>query len=178
MLVSLIPTPPSAGSDVANITTTAQLSSCGKYYLVNGTKKWITNGTMADYATMAVRTGSPSSGAKGLSMLVVPLKDQPGVSRRRVKVAGQISAGTSFIELDDVRVPRENLIGEEGMGMKYIMNNFNHERMSIAIGVTRQARVALSSAFEYCLKREAFGKVSRSMPVVSRIGYTDQFHRR
>ncbi|KAJ0373230.1 hypothetical protein COL26b_008589 [Colletotrichum chrysophilum] len=137
-------TEPDAGSDVANITTTAELQ--GNEYIVNGTKKWITNGVMADYATLAVRTGGEGSGAKGISLLVVPL-DQPGVSRRRLKVSGQIIAGTSFIELSDVRVPRENLIGRENEGMKYIMHNFNHERMFISVGVTRQARVALSSAF-------------------------------
>lgn len=114
---------------------------------------------MSDIATMAVRTGPEGSGAFGLSLLVVPLKNHPGVSMRRLKVSGQISAGTTFIELDDVKVPRENLIGKEGLGMKYIMNNFNHERLSICISITRQSRVALSSAFEYCLKREAFGKV-------------------
>jgi len=85
---------------------------------------------------------------------------------RRLKVAGQISAGTSFIELDDVHVPVENLIGQEGMGMKYIMTNFNHERMNICVGVTRQARVALSAAFEYVTKREAFGKTLIEQPVV------------
>ncbi|KAI8157560.1 Acyl-CoA dehydrogenase [Colletotrichum sp. SAR 10_70] len=148
-------TEPDAGSDVANITTTAELQ--GNEYIINGTKKWITNGVMADYATLAVRTGGDGSGAKGISLLVVPL-DQPGVSRRRLKVSGQIIAGTSFIELSDVRVPKENLIGHENEGMKYIMHNFNHERMFISVGVTRQARVALSSAFAYVLQREAFGK--------------------
>jgi acyl-CoA dehydrogenase len=123
----------------------------------------ITNGIFADFATMAVRTGAPDSGAQGISLLVVPL-DLPGVSRRRLKVAGQISAGTTFIELDEVVVPRENLIGEEGKGMSYIMQNFNHERLFISIGVTRSARVALSAAFEYCLKREAFGKVGLLLP--------------
>ncbi|THX98543.1 hypothetical protein D6D02_09386 [Aureobasidium pullulans] len=78
----------------------------------------------------------------------------------------EISAGTTYIELDDVVVPAENLIGEEGMGMKYIMTNFNHERLTIAIGCARQARVALSAAFEYCLKREAFGKSLMDQPVV------------
>jgi acyl-CoA dehydrogenase len=68
---------------------------------------------------MAVRTGGP--GASGISMLVVPLKDYEGVTMNRLKVGGQVSAGTTFIELDDVKVPVENLIGEEGMGMKYIM---------------------------------------------------------
>jgi acyl-CoA dehydrogenase len=85
---------------------------------------------------------------------------------RRLKVSGQASAGTTFIELDDVKVPAENIIGEEGQGMKYIMTNFNHERLTISVGVARQARVALSAAFEYCLKREAFGKTLMDQPVV------------
>lgn len=158
-------TEPEAGSDVANILTTAEVSKCGKFYIVNGSKKWITNGIWADCATMAVRTGPEGSGARGISMLVVPLANTKGVMRRRIKVSGQISAGTTYIELDDVKVPRENLIGKEGEGMKYIMNNFNHERLFISIGTTRQARVALSAAFEYCMKREAFGKVCSSTRV-------------
>ena len=115
-------TEPSAGSDVANIATTAVKSSDGKHYIINGTKKWITNGFWADYSSMAVRTGGP--GAKGLSMIVCPLKGYPGVTMRRIKVQGQISAGTTYIELDDVKVPVENLIGEEGKGMSYVMTNF------------------------------------------------------
>jgi acyl-CoA dehydrogenase len=99
-------------------------------------------------------------------MIVCPLKGYPGVEMRRLKVSGQISAGTTFIELDDVKVPVENLIGEEGQGMRYVMTNFNHERLLIAIGVTRQSRVALSSAFEYVMKREAFGKALIEQPVV------------
>ncbi|KAK2781499.1 hypothetical protein FQN52_001609 [Onygenales sp. PD_12] len=157
-------TEPDAGSDVANITTTATKSADGKHYIINGTKKWITNGIWADYTTMAVRTGGPGPG--GLSLVVVPLKNYPGVEMRRFSVAGQACSGTTFIELDDVKVPVENLIGKEGMGMKYIMTNFNHERLTIAVGVTRQARVALSAAFEYCLKREAFGKTLMDQPVV------------
>jgi acyl-CoA dehydrogenase len=157
-------TEPEAGSDVANITTTAVKTPDGKHYIVNGTKKWITNGIWSDYSSMAVRTGGPGPG--GLSMLVVPLKGNPGVNMRRLKVGGQVSAGTTFIELDDVKVPVENLIGEEGMGMRYIMTNFNHERLTIAIGATRQARVALGAAMEYVLKREAFGKPLIDQPVV------------
>ncbi|KAK5120591.1 hypothetical protein LTR85_006247 [Meristemomyces frigidus] len=157
-------TEPDAGSDVANIKTTGVKSKDGKKYIINGTKKWITNGIWSDYAAMAVRTGGPGPG--GLSMIVVPLKNHPGVEMRRLKVSGQVSAGTTFIELDDVEVPVENLIGEEGMGMRYIMTNFNHERLTIAIGTTRQARVVLSAAFAYCLKREAFGKTLMEQPVV------------
>ena len=157
-------TEPGAGSDVASIATTAVKTPDGKHYIVNGTKKWITNGIWAEYSSMAVRTGGP--GPTGLSMLVVPLKGYPGVSMRRLKVGGQASAGTTFIELDDVKVPVENLIGEEGIGMKYVMTNFNHERLTIAIGATRQSRVALAAAMEYVLKREAFGKALIEQPVV------------
>ncbi|KAL2042870.1 hypothetical protein N7G274_004630 [Stereocaulon virgatum] len=157
-------TEPGAGSDVANIETSAEKSEDGKEYIINGTKKWITNGIWSHLCTMAVRTGGP--GPSGLSMLVVPLLGYPGVSMRRLKVGGQPTGGTTFIELSDVRVPVSNLIGEEGQGMKYVMTNFNHERLTIAIGVTRQARVALSAAFEYCLQREAFGKVLMEQAVV------------
>ncbi|KAJ5164390.1 uncharacterized protein N7500_006220 [Penicillium coprophilum] len=157
-------TEPGAGSDVANIATTAVKSADGQHYIVNGSKKWITNGIWSDYATMAVRTGGP--GAAGLSVLIVPLKGHPGVAMHRLKVSGQITGGASFIELDDVKVPVSNIVGKEGDGMRIIMTNFNHERICIAVGVTRQARVALSTAFSYCLKREAFGKTLMDQPVV------------
>ncbi|KAH7078182.1 acyl-CoA dehydrogenase/oxidase [Paraphoma chrysanthemicola] len=157
-------TEPDAGSDVAGLTTTAEKSEDGRYYIVNGNKKWITNGIWADFATMAVRTGG--SGAAGLSLLVVPLNGHPGVITKKIALGGGNTAGTAFIELDDVRVPVENLIGEEGMGMAYIMNNFNHERMAVSITVTRQARVALDTTFKYCLKREAFGKTLMDQPVI------------
>ncbi|EAW12289.1 acyl-CoA dehydrogenase family protein [Aspergillus clavatus NRRL 1] len=157
-------TEPEAGSDVANITTTATKSPDGKYYIINGTKKWITNGIWSDYTTMAVRTGGP--GAAGLSVILVPLKGHPGVTMRRLKVSGQLTGGTTYIELDDVQVPVGNLIGREGEGMRIIMTNFNHERLTIAVGVTRQARVALASAVQYTMKREAFGKTLMDQPVV------------
>ena len=112
---------PDAGSDVANITTTAVKSKDGKSYIVNGSKKWITNGIWSDYASMCVRTGSTESGAAGLSVLLVPLLGQQGVSMRKMKQSGQNASGTTFIELDDVEVPVENLIGKEGEGMRYIM---------------------------------------------------------
>ena len=157
-------TEPEAGSDVANIHTSATKTPDGKYYIVNGQKKWITNGIWSSYSTMAVRTSGP--GPNGLSLLVVPLLDTPGVNMRQLKVTGHRTSGTTFIDLDEVKVPVDNLIGQEGHGMRYIMTNFNHERLTIAIGVTRQARVALAAAFEYALQREAFGKTLMEQPVV------------
>ncbi|KAL8948396.1 MAG: hypothetical protein Q9222_005411 [Ikaeria aurantiellina] len=162
--ISLAITEPNTGSDVAGIETTATKTPDEKNYIVNGTKKWITNGIWSSYATMAVRTSGPGPG--GLSLLLVPLLNHPGVSMRPIKVAGHLTSGTTFIGLDDVHVPVANLIGEEGQGMRYIMTNFNHERLTIAIGATRQARVALAAAFEYCLQREAFGKTLMEQPVV------------
>lgn len=157
-------TEPQAGSDVANIQTTATKSADGRHYLINGEKKWITNAIWADYTTMAVRTGGPGPG--GISLVVVPLKGHPGVKMRRLQVMGQQAGGTTYIELDNVKVPVDNLVGSEGQGMKYIMTNFNHERLLISMGVTRQARVALSTAVEYAMKREAFGKTLMDQPVV------------
>lgn len=113
---------------------------------------------------MLVRTGGP--GPSGLSVVIVPLKGYPGVTMRRLKVAGQVTGGTTYIELDDVKVPVSNLVGNQGEGFSYILTNFNHERLVIAVGVVRQARVALSAAFSYCLKREAFGKKLMDQPVV------------
>ncbi|RSL99259.1 Acyl-CoA dehydrogenase apdG [Fusarium ambrosium] len=157
-------TEPDAGSDVANLNTTAVKSDCGRFYIVNGEKKWITNGVWSHYATMAVRTGGP--GAKGLSLLVVPLLEQQGVTMRRMKTTGGTASGTTYIDLEDVKVPVRNLIGKEGEGMKMITRNFNHERLGIVIGVTRTARVALSDAFAYVLKREAFGQTLMDQAVV------------
>ncbi|KAK3303074.1 acyl-CoA dehydrogenase/oxidase [Chaetomium strumarium] len=159
-------TEPDAGSDVAGIVTTAVKSEDGKCWVLNGSKKWITNAIWSGYASMAVRTGPPGSGASGISSLLVPLKNHPGVTMRRISVSGLASSGTTYIELDDVRVPVENLIGKENQGMRYIMTNFNHERLAVATGATRQARVALSAAFEYVMKREAFGKPLVEQPVV------------
>lgn len=112
-------TEPSAGSDVANVATTAVKSDCGKFYIVNGQKKWISNGLWANYATMVVRTGG--AGASGLSLLFVPLLNTEGVNMRPIHTMGEIFGGTTFIDMEDVKVPVENLIGEENQGMKYIM---------------------------------------------------------
>jgi alkylation response protein AidB-like acyl-CoA dehydrogenase len=107
-LICLAITEPWAGSDVANIQTTAVKSPCGKFYIVNGLKKWITNGIFCDYFTTAVRTGK--EGHSGISMLLIE-KAFPGVSTRKMKCSGLWSSGTTFIVFEDVKVPVENLIG-------------------------------------------------------------------
>ncbi|KAE8166589.1 acyl-CoA dehydrogenase/oxidase [Aspergillus tamarii] len=145
-------TEPDAGSDVASISTTARRE--GDFYVVNGAKKWITNGIWADYCTAAVRTGGPGKG--GISLLVIPLA-APGVTRRRMYNSGVHASGSTFIELDDVRVPVDHLIGEENKGFPLIMSNFNPERLSLACASLRLARVCAEDAFHYATQRETFG---------------------
>jgi alkylation response protein AidB-like acyl-CoA dehydrogenase len=114
-----------AGSDVANLQTTATMSADGKSFVVNGNKKWISNALWSDFCIAAVRTGSENSGAAGVSALIIPL-DAPGVTRRRIHCSGMTASGTTFVEFDDVLVPRENLLGGEaglGKGFKMIMSS-------------------------------------------------------
>eukprot|EP00472_Partenskyella_glossopodia_P005024 CAMPEP_0197535778 /NCGR_PEP_ID=MMETSP1318-20131121/51636_1 /TAXON_ID=552666 /ORGANISM="Partenskyella glossopodia, Strain RCC365" /LENGTH=573 /DNA_ID=CAMNT_0043093455 /DNA_START=64 /DNA_END=1785 /DNA_ORIENTATION=+ len=154
-VICLCITEPWAGSDVAGLRTTAKKSECGKYYIVNGSKKWITNGVWADYFTVAVRTGGP--GAKGISMLVVE-KDMEGVTTRHMKCQGVWASGTTYINFEDVKVPVENLVGKENKGWKYVMYNFNHERWSLIVQTNRFARVCYEEAFKYATKRKTFGR--------------------
>lgn len=130
-------TEPDAGSDVAGIVTTATRK--GDVYVVNGAKKWITNGIWADYCTAAVRTGGP--GVNGISALVVPL-NSPGVSRRKLYNSGvaasgmadtwslsskiyalTLQIGSTYLEFGDVEVPVANLLGQENQGFKIIMSS-------------------------------------------------------
>lgn len=145
----------SGGSDVANIQTTAEKTPDGKFYVVNGWKKWITGAPWATHMTTAVRTGGP--GLKGISVVVIDVKS-PGVSMRRIPNSGQKAGGASLVELDDVKVPVENLLGKENEGFKVIMVNFNRERYIMAVGCNRKARTCLAHAFDYANKRETFGK--------------------
>lgn len=91
-------------------------------------------------------------------MLVVPLKNTPGVSCRSMDISNGKCFGTTYIDFDDVLVPADNLLGIEGEGLKCILTNFNHERLSMAIGALAQARKVLSATFAYTTKRQAFGK--------------------
>ncbi|GAA5891544.1 hypothetical protein JCM6882_004505 [Rhodosporidiobolus microsporus] len=156
--VCLAITEPQAGSDVKNLATEARLSEDGKHYIVNGTKKWITNGIYSDYLTTAVRTSSTPGSHAGISLLLIPT-DLPGVTRRKMLMSGQHCAGTTFITFDDVKVPVENLLGEEGKGFKLIMSNFNHERLMIIYVAQRLARVCIEDALEYAHKRKVFGRL-------------------
>jgi alkylation response protein AidB-like acyl-CoA dehydrogenase len=129
---------------------------CIKFlFQLNGEKKWITNGTFADFFTVACRTGGP--GMNGVSLILVE-KSMPGIKTRHMPCSGVWASGTCYITFEDVKVPIENLIGQENKGFKAIMMNFNHERMGICIQATRFARVCYEDAMKYAHKRETFGK--------------------
>lgn len=144
---------PSAGSDVGNIQTTARKE--GDFYIVNGAKKWITGGLWGDYFTMAVRTGKPGMG--GISLLLVD-RNTPGIEIRKMQTMHDNAHNTTFITLDDVKVPAKNLIGPENAGFKLIVRNFNHERFVIGCSTVRQARLCFEQSFKYALTRKTFGK--------------------
>ena len=113
--ICLAITEPDAGSDVANLTCEAQLTEDGKHYIVNGEKKWITNGIWADYFTTAVRTGG--EGAGGVSLLLIE-RAHGGVSTRRMDCQGVWSSGTTYVTFEDTKVPVENLLGKENKGFR------------------------------------------------------------
>ncbi len=146
-------TEPNAGSDVANIKTTARCE--GNEYVVRGEKTFITSGMRADYYTVAVRTGEPGLG--GISLLMIE-RDTPGFSRTPLKKMGWWASDTATLHFDDCHVPAENLIGREGAGFMAIMLNFNDERLSMAASSTGFARVAYEEALAYAKLRETFGK--------------------
>lgn len=151
--ISLAISEPTAGSDVANIKATAVRD--GDSYRVNGQKKWITGGHIADYFTLAVRTGG--AGNKGLSLLLVDAKS-PGIEVRKMETQFDTCHGTTFLTLDDVRVPAGNLIGEEGRGFMYLLLNFNHERLVISVGSCRYSRLCYAESLKYAMRRKTFGK--------------------
>ena len=113
--VCLAITEPDAGSDVANLTCEAKLTEDGKHYIVNGEKKWITNGIYADYFTTAVRTGG--EGAGGVSLLLIE-REHGGVNTRRMDCQGVWSSGTTYVTFEDTKVPVENLLGKENQGFR------------------------------------------------------------
>jgi len=152
-IIALAITEPYAGSDVAGIKTTARRE--GDFFIVNGSKKYITSGVKATYFTVAVRTGG--AGIPGISLLLMEA-GMPGFSVRRLKTQGMWQSNTTHLTFDDVKVPAKNLIGKENQGFKLIMHNFNHERFAGAAMANRNARNCLAEAITYARERTTFGK--------------------
>lgn len=149
-------TEPGGGGDVAAIRTTAKRE--GDYYIVNGSKTFITNGYYADFITMACRTNpDPGAGIGGMSLIVIDC-NSAGISRSKLKKMGWHSSDTAELFFDNVRVPVSNLVGEEGMGFYYVMDSFQLERLVAGILSVAGAFVALEWTVKYMHERKAFGR--------------------
>ena len=152
---------PDAGSDVAALRTTARRDA--DELVVNGSKMWITNGTRADFLTLAVRTGEPGYG--GISLVTFPT-DVPGfgVSRKLEKI-GNHASDTAVLYFEDCRIPRRFLLGELDQGFAYIMVNFQGERLVAALMAVAAMQLMLEDALRYGQERRAFGRPIASMQV-------------
>lgn len=147
-------TEPFGGSDVAGMRTTAVKE--GDYYIINGSKTFITNGVYSDYLVVAAKTNQ-ELGNKGISMFVID-RESEGVSATKLDKLGWRASDTGEIAFDNVKVPVENLLGEENMGFGYIVQHFSLERLVMGINAHARAEYALSYALQYMSERKAFGK--------------------
>ncbi|MBW3619102.1 MAG: acyl-CoA dehydrogenase family protein [Actinobacteria bacterium] len=155
-ITAIAMTEPGTGSDLAAVRTTAVRQDDGSF-LVNGSKTFITNGINADLV-IVVATTDPDSRHAGISLLMVE-QGMDGFTRgRNLDKMGLKAQDTAELFFDDVRVPAENLIGEEGQGFVYLMQALPQERLSIAVGAMAGAEGALDLTLEYCREREAFGR--------------------
>ncbi|WP_028878530.1 acyl-CoA dehydrogenase family protein [Terasakiella pusilla] len=148
-------TEPHTGSDASALKCRAKRD--GDHYVLNGTKQFITSGKIGD-TLIAFAVTDPDAGAKGISAFIVPT-DTPGyiVSSLEHKM-GQKASDTAQIVFEDMRLPVENLLGEEGMGYKIALSNLESGRIGIASQCVGMARAALDAAVDYAKDREAFGK--------------------
>ncbi len=162
MIGSLGITEPGAGSDVASLRTRAVRD--GDHYVVNGAKTFITSGVRADFVTTAVRTGGDGYG--GISLLVID-KDTPGFTvAAPLKKMGWLCSDTGELTFEDVRVPAENVVGEENGGFVLVMQQFVNERLGLAAQAFATAQRALVLAAQYAQERETFGKPLASRQVI------------
>lgn len=149
-------TEPGTGSDLQSIRTTAVAD--GDDYIVNGSKIFITNGYLCDVAVVAVKTGDINAGAQSVSLLIIEA-DRPGFSKGKpLKKVGMKGQDTAELFFDNVRVPKSNLLGMEGMGFIMLMKELAWERMMIAIICASGAEFALANTVDYVKQRKVFGK--------------------
>lgn len=159
-------TEPNAGSDVAGMESRATLD--GNQYVINGRKHWITNGSVADQYTVFVKT-DPSERHRGISAFVVPA-DTPGISHgKKEEKMGQRASDTREIIFEDVRVPIENRLGEEGQGWMIAMKTLDKARPGVAALGLGVARAALSAALAYSQERQQFGQPIANFQMIQKM---------
>ncbi|MFI8992656.1 acyl-CoA dehydrogenase family protein [Streptomyces sp. NPDC053542] len=160
IMTAIAMTEPGTGSDLANIQTKAQLSADGRHYVLNGAKTFITGGALADLILVVARTTpyDPEDRRAGLSILCVETASEGFAVGRKLQKIGLKASDTAELSFTDVKVPVENLLGEEGKGFSYLSHNLPQERLSIALGAAASAAAALRFATGYVKDRTVFGK--------------------
>ena len=154
LITAIAMTEPGAGSDLQGTNTTAVLD--GDHYILNGSKTFITNGQKAGLVIVVAKTDT-SAGSKGISLFLVEA-DLPGFSKgKNLTKLGLKAQDTSELFFQDVKVPKENLLGEEGRGFIYLMQDLPQERLSIAVGAVANAKAILEATIDYTKERKAFG---------------------
>jgi alkylation response protein AidB-like acyl-CoA dehydrogenase len=155
IITAIAMTEPGAGSDLQGVRTSAV--DKGDHYVVNGSKTFISNGILADLVIVVVRT-NPDAGAHGYSLLVVE-RGMEGFERgRNLEKVGLHGQDTAELSFTDVKVPKENLLGEEGQGFIYLMMNLPQERLIIAAQAAAACQYIYELCLDYAKTREAFGK--------------------
>jgi len=155
VVIAICLTEPRGGSDAANLQLRAR--SDGAHYVLNGEKTSITFADRADGYIVFARTGAPDSGAHGVSAFFVPA-DTPGIQRTCFDDVGSAIAGRGSVFFDDVRVPVDHRLGEEGKGFTQVMQGFDYSRALIGLQCVGVAQASLDEAFAYAKEREAFGR--------------------
>jgi alkylation response protein AidB-like acyl-CoA dehydrogenase len=145
---------PGCGSDVANLQTTARVD--GDDFVINGAKTYITNGSICDFITLAVRTGGPGHG--GISLVLFPTDTKGFSVGKKLDKLGTRSVDSSLLFFEDCRIPRRNLLGIENGGFVHIMQNFQGERLAGALMATSGMEIQIADAIAYGRERMAFGR--------------------
>lgn len=157
-------TEPDTGSNIAGIQTRAELQ--GDHWLINGRKLWITNGCNADVAIIVARTFSPTCDGK-LSAFIVDRAQSP-FDVRKLETMVLRCTGTAELGFSDVRIPRENLLGEEGKALAGTLKGLDAARLNIAMGAVGAAQAALDLSVDYVKQRQQFGRVIGSFQLVQK----------
>lgn len=155
ILLAVALTEPGGGSDAANLRL--KMERVGNHYVINGEKTSISAADQADAVVVFARTGPVDSGAHGVSAILVPM-DLPGITRTRFNCHGQRAIGRGSLFFENVKVPVDHLLGEEGKGFVQVMRGFDFSRALIGLQVLAVARVALEETWAYITQRQAFGQ--------------------
>ena len=148
-------TEPGAGSDLQGMRTTAM--DQGDHFVMNGSKTFITNGYLSDVVVVAAKT-DPTRGAKGISLFLVD-KDMPGFTKGvPFEKVGLHAQDTCELFFEEVKIPKQNLLGKLGEGFTYLMTELAQERLVVALAAIALSEYALSSTIDYVKQRKAFGK--------------------